>query len=60
MEFVESMESDIPSIRGFLASQRFQHRSKLDQLGIGIDSFDEKSAIFGSNQYPGFASLSMV
>jgi hypothetical protein len=34
---------------GFLASLRFEHRSKLDKLGIEIDSFDEKSADFGSS-----------
>jgi hypothetical protein len=32
---------DMP-IERFFASLRFEHKSKLDQLGIEIGSFDEK------------------
>jgi len=32
----------LDDLEGFLASLRFEHRSKLDQLGIEIGTFIEK------------------
>jgi hypothetical protein len=37
----------LDDVRRFLASLRFGHRSKLDQLGIEIGSFDETISEFG-------------
>jgi hypothetical protein len=37
-----STQTDSISVNQFLASVRFEHKSKLDQLGIEISSLDSK------------------
>ena len=41
VRFRPQLES-LDDLEGFLGSLRFEHRNKLDQLGIEIGSFEEK------------------